>query len=438
MNNIEAILNAREKRFEYQRKLLKKEHQIITFSLTPPGNRKNTRNYEKYFFSVGKLFEKNFRNILRISHNFNDKAGYENIYILKKMNGELKDLKRRFIEFENTHVFNITDIDILFANNKNLKRADIGVDPRKCIVCNKGSSKICMTKNQHSINEVKREYNNRVERFLAKENIKKVLVNKLRDALTTELNTTPKHGLVDPLDSGIHEDMDHALFEVSIDIICRDIFKIFDLGSETIQIEKGATLKEIRSIGKKIEDAMFKRTNGVNTLKGGIFIFSFIFFTLGYLYFHKSDIFSIEDIIHTVKSIAEDVTEELKSNNLGSYSKKCFDKYGITGIRGEIENGFPTIVKLFNEKFQYKSLNELNLRRFLFIFKHCEDTQVIKNIGIKMYKEIQKNIEPHNPNIHEEIDRYGNYVKKYFYSAGGTADLLALFIFLDSVKKVDV
>lgn len=87
-------------------------------------------------------------------------------------------------------------------------------------------------------------------------------------ALKAELNTTPKPGLVDTHDSGAHRDMDHALMMRSIRAMHPYFVRLATLGYDSPELPAH---NDIVSIGLEAEKAMFKSTGGVNTYKGALF-----------------------------------------------------------------------------------------------------------------------------------------------------------------------
>lgn len=87
-------------------------------------------------------------------------------------------------------------------------------------------------------------------------------------ALKAELNTTPKPGLVDTHDSGAHRDMDHALMMRSIRALHPYFVQLAILGYGSTQLPAH---NDIVHIGLEAEKAMFKSTGGVNTYKGALF-----------------------------------------------------------------------------------------------------------------------------------------------------------------------
>ena len=86
-------------------------------------------------------------------------------------------------------------------------------------------------------------------------------------ALRTELNTTPKPGLVDSHDSGAHRDMDHALMSRGIRALHPYFVRLALLG----YTNELPAHNDIVGIGMEAEKAMFNATGGVNTHKGALF-----------------------------------------------------------------------------------------------------------------------------------------------------------------------
>jgi len=86
-----------------------------------------------------------------------------------------------------------------------------------------------------------------------------------RDCLHLELDTYPKPGLVSPVDSGSHRDMDIALMRASADALEPWFADLAAAGAA------GAQMAELRAIGMAAEVAMLAATGGVNAHRGAIF-----------------------------------------------------------------------------------------------------------------------------------------------------------------------
>lgn len=83
--------------------------------------------------------------------------------------------------------------------------------------------------------------------------------------LKLEIAAYPKPGLVSPVDSGAHDDMDAALMNRSADALQPFFAGLADAGA------RGGGMDRLRAIGIDAERAMMAATGGVNTHRGAIF-----------------------------------------------------------------------------------------------------------------------------------------------------------------------
>ncbi|WP_315767002.1 MULTISPECIES: triphosphoribosyl-dephospho-CoA synthase MdcB [unclassified Bradyrhizobium] len=85
------------------------------------------------------------------------------------------------------------------------------------------------------------------------------------DCLVMELETWPKPGLVSHVDNGSHDDMDAGTFRRSAAAIRPHFRRLADAGAY------GCGMERLRIIGLEAERAMFAATGGTNTHRGAIF-----------------------------------------------------------------------------------------------------------------------------------------------------------------------
>ena len=85
------------------------------------------------------------------------------------------------------------------------------------------------------------------------------------DCLVRELETWPKPGLVSHVDNGSHDDMDAGTFRRSAAAIRPYLQRLADAGA------LGCGMGRLRIIGLEAERAMFAATSGINTHRGAIF-----------------------------------------------------------------------------------------------------------------------------------------------------------------------
>ena len=94
-----------------------------------------------------------------------------------------------------------------------------------------------------------------------------VIAQLATQALQTELDTTPKPGLVDRHDNGSHTDMDYALMCRSIAALHPYFLRLAQMGFAAVLPSHAA----VAEVGLQAERAMFAATGGVNAHKGALF-----------------------------------------------------------------------------------------------------------------------------------------------------------------------
>lgn len=95
-------------------------------------------------------------------------------------------------------------------------------------------------------------------------------------ALLLEIETSPKPGLVSPIDSGSHADMNAPLLRRSVEALRPHFVQLAHAGAMQ------ADLQRLRRIGMTAEEAMLRATGGVNTHRGAIFGLGLLCAAAGY------------------------------------------------------------------------------------------------------------------------------------------------------------
>jgi len=85
-------------------------------------------------------------------------------------------------------------------------------------------------------------------------------------ALLDELAAYPKPGLVSPVDSGAHDDMDHALMARSAEALHAPFVELAAAGRQGLGFDEA-----LKPLGIAAERRMLAATGGVNTHRGAIF-----------------------------------------------------------------------------------------------------------------------------------------------------------------------
>lgn len=259
-------------------------------------------------------------------------------------------------------------------------------------------------------------------------------------ATFAEASVFPKPGLVDPLDSGSHKDMNFFTFIKSATSLT-NYFKICALKGFNAKKAEPALLVDLRKDGIEAEKRMFLFTNGVNTHKGAIFSIGLIAAAAGFC-FRKDEKSTPERILNTVSYITKNIEKELNSLNAETAGKKIFKEYGITGIRGEAARGYPSIIKTALPAFDKYLSKGFDLNRTLAgtlieIMSIADDTNIISRGGIDALKYVKKEAGKFISSEHifqkewkKHLETMNIDFKKRNLSPGGSADLLAATIFI--------
>ncbi len=269
-----------------------------------------------------------------------------------------------------------------------------------------------------------------------------------------EVAVAPKPGLVDRFNSGAHRDMDIFTFIDSSLSLNTYFYECVKLGYEFDGNDYTKVLNDLRPIGINAEEKMFKATNGVNTHKGLIFSLGIISAAAGVIYRKTNNIYidSLE-ISNLVKEITKGLTAELLSlenkNNL-TYGEKLYKRYGVKGIRGEVESGFSTVLKYSLSELKYLiedneyHINDILVQVLLNLMANTEDSNILGRHDMETLNYVKKTSQ-NALNLGGYLTDAGqNYVKemdKDFIenniSPGGSADLLAITIMLYLLEHGD-
>lgn len=251
-------------------------------------------------------------------------------------------------------------------------------------------------------------------------------------SLIQEVSLYPKPGLVDPVDSGAHDDMDYYTFIDSCFALLPGFRNYYRTG-----FNHTGTLKElfnkIRLVGMENEKSMFSATENINTHKGANFLYGIVISAFAYL-----DNPSLEELRSAIKEMTQGLvdTELTSLTKYSTHGELVYKNHGFTGIRGEAEAGIPlvfdTALPIINKHSDYHYSLKLAL---LELIKLNNDSNILKRGGIEglIYA---KNIagEPYE-DINEHLIKMNVSFIQRNLSPGGTADLLALSIFLKMLEE---
>ena len=129
--------------------------------------------------------------------------------------------------------------------------------------------------------------------------------------------------------------------------------------------------------------------------------------------------------------------KDIEKKETLSYGEKLYKEYGITGIRGEAAQGFPSVFeiglpKLKEEISQGKSMNDAGVSVLIALISKVQDTNIITRSDRETLFWAQKEAQQvlKNGVKEEQVQSLDKLFIEKNISPGGCADLLALCFFV--------
>lgn len=264
-------------------------------------------------------------------------------------------------------------------------------------------------------------------------------------ALKAELNTTPKPGLVDTHDSGAHRDMDHALMMRSIRAMHPYFVRLATLGYDSPKLPAH---DDIVSIGLEAEKAMFKSTGGVNTYKGALFSMGLALTAATYIIGRGK----VATTTHGKEYVPGDLLSAIiiqlangfpdTRGTHGSRAKQLAQSGG--SLKSALDNAREGYSQLFGEWLPFYETrikgddSYVKHKTLLRIMCDLDDT----NIVYRTDYDTMLNVKTLARHLLEDFSEAGiddlnrDFVSRNI-SPGGSADMLALVVFLFGITRKD-
>ena len=452
---INSILEAREKRASIRQELVQHGHASVSLSLNIPGYPKSNSAIAAFFILIrDQLFYYFKANQIGFSreqgNTFLDEAGHFCLLRLTENSFSIIEIKKKCEAFEESHrLGRLIDVDVADAEGHYISSNKM----KKCFLCNEYSAIECMHAKRHSYEELRSFIQEKIQDYLnqkREEEVCRKLSSYALRAILYEISLTPKPGLVDTLDSGIHKDMDYFSFIDS----SAEIAPFFtDLATAGYQFkgDYAEALPLIRSIGLKMEAQMFRTTNKVNTQKGIIFLMGIALFVSAHL-LSKSKSFKLDDFQKLSKLISKNILSEFMQNHKDStHGIKCASQYGFEtggGARFEVFNGFETVINYgLPQLHKMGEIGDISKNRhdaltaaLLSLMAHNNDTNILYRSDVETLQKLQQLAM--NTFVHlnkKEFNNYYEVLNKFCLekkiSPGGAADLLAVSTFIYFIKN---
>jgi triphosphoribosyl-dephospho-CoA synthase len=258
-------------------------------------------------------------------------------------------------------------------------------------------------------------------------------------ALYAELALHPKPGLVSPLDSGSHDDMDMATFMRSLFALRGYYRDIAAAGARDVDF---ATL---RALGIAAEQRMLAATGGINTHRGAVFGLGLLAAAAGWLRRRHKAADGNALGVTVAERWGRDIAAAAPQDH-DSHGARAIRRYGARGARQEASEGFPALftvaLPVLTQTLDLLGCPERAMVQTLFaLMATLDDTNLLHRGGPEGLAFVQAE-------ARRFLDRGGVFRPKWRADAlalhdacvarrlspGGSADLLAAAWFVHSLR----
>lgn len=441
--SLTEMLEAREKRAWRQRELLKLGRTMICFTMNIAGPIKNSPLICSGY-DLGKRLLLGQLDVAGVAvsdfEEVREKTGNECILLtdaeplaVKAITAELEDC---------APIGRLFDMDVLRPDGSKVERQELGLPGRRCLLCGE-SAQVCARSRKHSVEELQAK-TREILREAVDEADSREAARYACQALLYEVAITPKPGLVDRENSGSHRDMDFFTFQASAAALQPYFAQCVRIGRQGGAPEK--TLRALRLPGKLAEAEMRRATGGINTHKGAIFSMGILCGALGRL---DREIWGnpdriLDECAAMAKGIVSEDYRDLTPETAKTAGQKLYLRYGITGVRGQAEAGFPAVREvglpaLYTALGMGMDINEAGCAALLELIVHTADTNMIHRGGyegmLRARLEVKNALERDGFYRRQTLEELDAYFIENNLSPGGSADLLALTLLLFFLKE---
>lgn len=437
--SLKQILISRDERVKKQQDILKQyKYPIISFTMNIAGPVKTSPAIERAFFEGVRLLEESFKKSGIVYQEVNIKeTGCEAIFSICDNATKIKDI---CVGIEDTkYIGRLFDMDVIDTDGCKLERKTL----RSCIVCN-SPGRNCAVSRAHSVEKLQEVTNELIENYFLEFDAERCSALAVK-SLLDEVHTTPKPGLVDCRNNGSHKDMDVGLFEKSANALRTYFGKCFLAGKETKSLTFDEAFVPLRNLGITAERTMYNATGGINTHKGAVCSFGILCAAIGRLWTTEKPFADIQNICHESSNLSSNaIKKDFEQINTSTAGGRLYLKYGLKGIRGEVNSGFssvlnialPTYTKFLSNGFDHNYSGAVTL---LHLMANVKDTNVFHRGGIEgaryVAETVSKLLRDYPQPTLKQIEVLDDCFINRNLSPGGCADLLAITYFLYNLNN---
>ena len=442
------MMQAREERFFMQRMMLAyyPGASLVCLTMNIAGPVKVTPAIERAFaWGMDSIRAVLAGHRVLFEADIHEKTGAEAVFVVQ---GEAKEIKRRLCLLEDgCAVGRLLDVDVIAPDGEKVSRTDIGLPPRKCLLCGEDAP-VCARSRTHTVEELFSRTHEIIDTHFAAAYAKRV-GRQAQRALLTEAAISPKPGLVDRLNAGAHSDMDIFTF---IDSACalRDYFDACArVGFEHREKKPQECFDALRTYGLLAEAEMKRATGGVNTHKGAIFSLGIYAASLGMGYDGETSD-PEKALLRCGEMTDERMSEELRAIACGeptTFGERIYKERGVGGVRAEAAGGFASVRESGLPRLRAAlaaglPLNDAGLCVLIALMARTQDTNALRRGGeaaaaklladAKTLDEViclhadKGTLRIHMEEIRARMAAWDVQLSDARISPGGCADLLAL------------
>lgn len=242
-------------------------------------------------------------------------------------------------------------------------------------------------------------------------------------ALQSELDLTPKPGLVDRRDSGSHADMDYALMQKSIQALRPFMAALAKEAATQLDASR------LRAIGMEAERAMLEATHGVNTHRGALFALGLSVAAASHL-LHQHGPLHAESLRSEIARVASSFPVPVET-----HGRMVHERHGVGGALQGAQAAWPMLFADWLPFYRQLAGDEYAAHKTLLrIMATLDDTNIYYRAGADTAQRVKNDAQ----RLLEGFTLYGlkdlnsRFVRKNI-SPGGCADMLALTLFFHSI-----
>lgn len=448
-----SVLKAREERWQTKLSLSKHGWHLVSLQINLAGYPKTVDETERFMKRIDDQFIKFIHAHAPTKYKgekkaFVDQAGECIIYLIPEAGIRPQELKDLTELFEERHELGrLIDLDVMDSKGQNISSGKI----KGCFIC-ESTAEECRKTNAHNMDHVRTSMLNAIGSYLCKDENSR-LIDRISSyaikALLYEASLTPKPGLVCRNSVGAHSDMDYLSFINSVSALSPYFKEVARIALEFKSNNVALCLPQIREVGLKMEEAMLRSTDNVNTHKGAIFLMALSVFAAVRVILKKKafkpNLFS-SVIQQLCRGMIQRELCALREGAKMSHGESCFLKFGLqgAGARGEAEQGFPTVMHHALPFMREHNINLIQLKDsemfkqlvpvLLKIISVNNDTNVLyrhdkgllEDLKLKSKEVLVEVLNGGNEGYYQLVE----WCNANKISPGGSADLLSIAMFV--------